>query len=394
MTARPRIAALVVAAGTGSRAGGGLPKQYRMLAGKPVIARCLDALSQGLPDAGVWIVISADHRALLDEAFGGHPGHQVVLGGATRQASVRNGLQALRDFAPDLVFIHDAARPFVSPAILERLIAAFSDESLDGAAPGLLLVDSLKRTNGGRHVVASVPRDDLWRIQTPQAFRYPHILDAHMATEDSHDISDDFSVSQAAGGRLLLVEGAEASFKITTSDDLAKAESLILTGLGDVRTGSGFDVHAFCEGDHVMLCGVRVPHDRALDGHSDADVALHALTDALLGAVGAGDIGRHFPPSDATWRGQSSDLFLRHAVQIIARQGGAVANVDVTIICEAPRVGPHCVEMTDRVADLLGVAASRVNIKATTTERLGFTGRKEGIAAMATATIRLPTTWS
>ena len=390
MNASPRIAVLIVAAGSGTRAGGDVPKQYRLVAGKPVIARCLDAILTGFPGADIWPVVSDVHRPLFEASTEGYALRPATPGGATRQASVRHGLQAMQVDAPDIVFIHDAARPFIPASVLQRLAAAFEDPALDGAAPALRLVDSLRLADDRQYALSSQPRENLWRIQTPQAFRYPHILDAHVTTPDNASISDDFSVSGAKGGRLLLIEGSESSFKITTQDDLAKAEATVFAALGDIRTGTGFDVHAFCEGDHVMLCGIRVPHTHALDGHSDADVALHALTDAILGSVGAGDIGRHFPPSDAKWRGQSSDLFLRHAVALLTQKGGSVANVDVTIICEAPRVGPHCEAMSQRVADLLATSPSRVNIKATTTERLGFTGRREGIAAMATATVRLP----
>lgn len=385
-----KIAVLIVAAGSGSRAGAGVPKQYRALAGKPVIARCLQSITTALPTARIWVVISDDHHPLFHAATDGYSLAGIVAGGSTRQASVRHGLIAMKADPPDLVLVHDAARPFISPDVIQGLILAFDDQTIQAAAPGLEVVDTLKSIDGSGAATNGPSRKGLWRVQTPQAFRYPHILDAHMNTADSPDISDDLSVSQMQGGKSRIVPGHEAGFKITTSQDLEKAEQTVLNALGDIRIGSGFDVHGFHEGDHVMLCGVRIPHTHALEGHSDADVALHALTDAILGSIGAGDIGHHFPPSDAQWKGRSSDHFLRHAMALVAGRGGAVSNADVTIICEAPRVGPHSSTMTENVANILGISQDRVNIKATTTERLGFTGRREGIAAMATVSVRLP----
>mgnify|MGYP000871506878 FL=1 len=391
MTGPDPIAVLVVAAGKGARAGAGLPKQFRPLAGVPVLDRSIAALRAALPTARIQIVAAPEHfdRVAPLTAALGLPAP--VPGGETRQQSVRLGLEALAAAAPGIVLIHDAARPFITPALIGALLDALAGEpELEGVAPALALIDTIKKCGPDRTVAATVPRDGLWRIQTPQAFRFPAILAAHQAADAAGDISDDFAVGEQAGLRLKVVPGDEANFKLTTPEDFSRAEGMLMCDLADIRTGQGFDVHAFEPGDHVMLCGVRVPHDRALAGHSDADVALHALTDAVLGAVGGGDIGAHFPPSDAQWRGASSDRFLAHAADLVRLKGGTVAHVDVTIVCEAPKVGPHRAAMTERVAAILGIAAERVSVKATTTERLGFTGRREGIAALATATVRLP----
>jgi 2-C-methyl-D-erythritol 4-phosphate cytidylyltransferase / 2-C-methyl-D-erythritol 2,4-cyclodiphosphate synthase len=285
------------------------------------------------------------------------------------------------------VLIHDGARPLVSAAVIDRALAA-----LDGA-PGAIVAmpvsDTLKRANGALHVSDTVDRTALWRAQTPQAFRFADILAAHRGA--AAGATDDAMLFERAGLAVQLVEGEEENLKITTADDLARAERLLLSRLGDVRVGQGFDVHRFAaDGDGVWLCGIKVPHDRALEGHSDADVALHALTDAVLGAIGDGDIGQHFPPSDLRWKGTPSDRFLRHAAELVTARGGIVAHADVTIICERPKVGPHRAAMVARIAEILRVDASRVSVKATTTEKLGFTGRGEGIAAQAAATVRLP----
>jgi 2-C-methyl-D-erythritol 4-phosphate cytidylyltransferase/2-C-methyl-D-erythritol 2,4-cyclodiphosphate synthase len=378
--------ALVVAAGRGTRLGGPLPKQYLPLGGVPLLRHTLKALRAHPGIANVVVAIHPDDRARYDEAAVGLDLLPPVAGGASRQESVLNGLMALAEHRPERVLIHDGARPFLDAGTIDRVIAALDDAP--AAIAALPIRDTVKRAEGGR-VTATLDRSALWRAQTPQGFRFAAILAAHRESA-GRGLTDDAAVAEAASLAVALVEGREENFKVTTADDLARAERQLALRLGDVRTGQGFDVHAFGPGDHVWMCGVRVPHDESLVGHSDADVGLHALTDAILGALGAGDIGQHFPPADPRWRGASSDRFLRHAADLVAEAGGIVAHADVTIICERPKVGPHRAAMVARVAEILGVAAGRVSVKATTTERLGFTGRGEGIAAQAVATIRLP----
>lgn len=380
----PSCIALIVAGGSGQRFGAERPKQYHHLAGQPVLRRTVDAFLHHPAVSGVQVVIQPAHRDLYDQAIAGLDLPAPVAGGATRQESVRNGLEALP--SPDLVLIHDAARPLVAAGTIQAVVDALADAP--GALAAVPLADTLKRGDGDL-VAGTVDRTALWRAQTPQGFRYPQILAAHRAAAGL-DLTDDAAVAERAGLAVRLVPGREENFKVTTQDDLTRAERLLMQGLGDVRTGTGFDVHRFVEGDAVQLCGIAVPHDRALLGHSDADVGLHALTDALLGAIGDGDIGSHFPPSDARWRGADSGAFLRHAAALVRGRGGVIAHVDVTVICERPKVGPHRAAMVARIADLLAIAADRVSVKATTTERLGFTGRGEGIAAQAVATVRLP----
>ena len=381
-----RVAAVIVAGGRGVRAGGGLPKQYRRLAGRPVLRRTVAAFAgHGRVDS-VQVVIHPDDRALYEQAVAGLDVRTPVFGGDTRQASVLAGLEALADAAPTVVLIHDAARAFVSAAVIDGVIDAVLATG-DGAIPALPVTDTLKR--GGDVVEATVDRAGLNRAQTPQGFPYSTILAAHHRAREEA-LTDDAAVAEAAGLAVRLVAGEEDNVKLTTAEDFARAEGRLSGTLGDVRTGTGFDVHRFEPGDHVWLCGVRVPHSEGLKGHSDADVGLHAITDAILGALGAGDIGEHFPPTDAHWKGAASDRFLAHAGELVAERGGAVAHVDVTLICERPRLGPHKPAMVARVADILGLDASRVSVKATTTEKLGFTGRGEGIAAQAVATLRLP----
>jgi 2-C-methyl-D-erythritol 4-phosphate cytidylyltransferase/2-C-methyl-D-erythritol 2,4-cyclodiphosphate synthase len=287
---------------------------------------------------------------------------------------------------PARVLVHDGARPFLDAGLVDRVLAAL-DES-PAAIPALPLRDTVKRGAGGV-VTQTVERADLWRAQTPQGFRYKDILAAHRGVI-GQDLPDDAAVAERAGLPVRLIEGSEDNIKVTTADDLARAARILSARLGDVRTGQGFDVHAFGPGDHVWLCGIKVPHDRALIGHSDADAGLHALTDAILGALGAGDIGVHFPPSDAQWRGAPSHKFLRHAAELVKQAAGAISHVDVTLICERPKIGPHRAAMVKRVAEILELDPKRVSVKATTTEQLGFTGRGEGIAAQAVATLRLP----
>lgn len=395
----PDVVALIVAAGRGSRfangAGDGAPKQYRAIGGLPVLRRSILPFRQHPQVDAVRVVIHPDDGDHYAEATAGLDLLPPVHGGATRQESVRLGLESLADLKPRRVLIHDAARPFVDGAIIARSLAAL--DSHPGAIAAVPVTDSLKR--GAKGVIAgTVPRDDLWRAQTPQSFRFDDILAAHRSAADRNasDLTDDAAVLEHAGLAVALVTGSEANFKITTEDDLARGERQLAALLADVRTGMGYDVHAFAmdvTGEtHIMLCGLSVPSDHPLIGHSDADVGLHAITDALLGTIGSGDIGSHFPPSDPQWRGANSAIFLKHAAGLVTAQGGMIGHVDVTFICERPKIGPHREAMRVRVAELLGIALSRVSVKATTTEKLGFLGRGEGIAAQAVVTVRLPFT--
>ncbi len=380
--------ALIVAGGSGQRFGAERPKQYLDLLGTPILRRTLDAFLNHPRITGVQVVIDPAWRAQYDRAVAGLTLPEPVAGGATRQDSVRNGLEALAALAapPARVLIHDAARPLTDAATIGAVIDALDETP--GAVAAVPVADTLKRGAHGL-VGATVDRDGLWRAQTPQGFRFADILDAHRAAAGLA-LTDDAAVAEQAGLPVRLIPATEDNFKVTTPDDLTRAARVLMAGLGDIRTGTGFDVHRFTEGDFVTLCGLRVPHDQGLDGHSDADVGLHALTDAILGALAAGDIGSHFPPSDPRWRGADSARFLRHAADLVAERGGIIAHADVTIICERPKIGPHRAAMAARIADILGTAEDRVSVKATTTERLGFTGRGEGIAAQAVATIRLP----
>ncbi len=315
-----------------------------------------------------------------------------MFGGATRQASVRAGLEALAPRKPDIVLIHDAARPFASAGLIARAIAAA--EKTGAAIPALPVTDTVKTVDADGHVDKTLDRNTLRLVQTPQGFAFPAILDAHRRAhaKGREDFTDDAALAEWAGMKVSVFAGEPGNIKITNAEDFARAEAMQFAALSDVRTGTGIDVHAFGPGDHVTLGGIRIPHDRALTGHSDADVALHALIDAILGALADGDIGAHFPPSDPQWRGASSDRFLAFAVERVKARGGRIAHLDLTIVCEAPRIGPHRDAMRARIAELAGIDVSRVAVKATTSEKLGFTGRGEGIAAYATATVRLP--WS
>ncbi|MGE5506422.1 MAG: bifunctional 2-C-methyl-D-erythritol 4-phosphate cytidylyltransferase/2-C-methyl-D-erythritol 2,4-cyclodiphosphate synthase [Actinomycetota bacterium] len=380
-----KVVALVVAAGRGRRFGGDLPKQYLDLAGRPVLRHTLAALAANPEIDAVRAVIHPDDRQLYDLAAAGLGILEPVHGGETRQDSVRLGIESLAGLDPTAVLIHDGARPFVDAGTIGRVIAALATHP--GAVPAIPVADTLKRGADGL-VSTTVDRSGLFRAQTPQGFRYADIVAAHRAVI-GEELTDDAAVAERAGLPVALVMGSEDNVKITTVADLDRARRLF-EGPGEVRTGSGYDVHRFTEGDGVWLCGVRVPHDEALLGHSDADVALHALTDAILGAVAAGDIGRHFPPSDPKWKGAPSDQFLAHAGGLVTALGGRIVNVDVTIICERPKVGPHRAAMAARVAEILKVRQDRVAVKATTTEGLGFTGRREGIAAQAVANVWLP----
>lgn len=388
----PVVAAIVVGAGRGTRAGPGGPKQYRGLGGHTIIWHSLRQFTTH-PDVAFAVpVIHPDDHEIFATSCAGLRFDPPVMGGATRQASVLAGLEALAAKAPDIVLIHDAARPFVSAGIIARAIAETG--RADGAIPALLLADTVKEVDADGIVTATRDRTQLRLAQTPQAFRFTAILDAHRkaAAQGLADFTDDAALAEWAGLTVRVFDGDAANMKITTADDLAKAERTFAAAPGDIRTGNGFDVHAFGTGDHVMLCGVRIAHPQGLSGHSDADVGLHALTDALLGALADGDIGSHFPPSDPQWRGASSDRFLAFAAERVRARGGRITHLDVTLICEAPKVGPHRDAMRARIAEIADVAIDRVAVKATTSERLGFTGRGEGIAAMATATVALP--WS
>jgi len=375
----PRLAVLIVAAGKGERAGTALPKQYERLGGQPMLRRTVQAF-QGYP---VQVVIGQGQDALASEALKGLSLPASVTGGATRQESVRLGLEALAKDEPDFVLIHDAARPLVSRRVIADVIQAL-EAGADGALPMIAASDTLRRKGAdGRWTL--VPREALYRAQTPQGFAFGKILDAHRA-HASEDVTDDVALAELAGLKVDMVEGEEKNIKVTRKEDFALAESLLG---GDVRTATGYDVHKFTDGDHIMLCGIKVPHSHGLEGHSDADVGLHAVTDALLGCIGEGDIGQHFPPTDERWRGAASWKFLDHAASLVRDKGGVISHVDLTIICERPKVGPHRDAMRNKVAEILKIEEGRVSVKATTTEGLGFAGRREGIAAQAIATVKL-----
>jgi 2-C-methyl-D-erythritol 4-phosphate cytidylyltransferase/2-C-methyl-D-erythritol 2,4-cyclodiphosphate synthase len=378
-----RIVALLVAAGSGTRAGGGVPKQYRRLGGKAVLAHAVDHLRRaGAED--IRVVIGPGQESLYQAAAGALPLPSPLRGGAERRESVRNGIEAIAaDGGADVVLIHDAARPFLPAPVWDRLIAAL--DGAEGAVPTLGAVDTLARADD--QLDEPVDRAGLVRVQTPQAFRFDAILAAHRAWAGG-EATDDAQIARAAGMRIAVVEGSAALDKLTFEEDFARAEALLAARMTS-RTGLGFDVHAFAEGEQLWLGGVRIPHQRGLRGHSDADVALHALADAILGAIGDGDIGIHFPPSDPQWHGAPSSRFVEHARGLVEARGGRIDHVDVTLICEVPKIGPHRAQMRARIAELLRVPEGRVSIKATTTERLGFTGRGEGIAAQAVATVRL-----
>ena len=398
-------AALIVAAGRGHRVGGPLPKQYRQLAGCAVLGHSVQCFATHPRIDRVRVVINPADRSLYDEAVresGGAADAALlapVAGGETRQGSVRNGLESLVESPPDLVLIHDGARPLVSAAVIDGALDALQGH--DGALPALAVSDSLKRAAPGSVVIAgAVPREGLWRAQTPQGFRYPAILGAHRAAVGSA-LTDDSAVAEQAGLSVALTPGDEDNLKITTEQDFARAERIMAARGGrdvataaeaafETRVGMGFDVHRFGPGDHLMLGGVAVPHAQGVISHSDGDVVLHAIVDALLGAMAAGDIGTHFPPSDEAWRDAESARFVAHALKLLAERGGRLSHVDVTVICQRPRIGLHREAMMARLATVLGLDPMRISLKATTTERLGFTGRGEGIAAQAVATVRLP----
>jgi 2-C-methyl-D-erythritol 4-phosphate cytidylyltransferase/2-C-methyl-D-erythritol 2,4-cyclodiphosphate synthase len=376
-------AAVIVAAGRGTRAGGGVPKQWRHVHGRPVAAWTLAAFARNPAFSRLILVVHPDDidRA---RALAGVHGAECVTGGASRDASVRAGLEALAGSGCTRVLIQDVARPLVSDAVIQRVLDAL--DRGPGAAPAVALSDALWRGAEGR-VSGTQDRSGLFRAQTPQGFHFEAILSAHRL--HGGGAADDVEVARGAGLPVTIVQGDENNLKITTAADFARAAHLMESAM-DIRTGNGFDVHAFCEGDGVILCGVKVPHDRALLGHSDADVGMHAVTDAIYGALAAGDIGRHFPPSDPQWKGAASEIFLRHAVDLADSRGFRISNVDCTLICEAPKIGPHAAAMAAEMARLMALDPERISVKATTSERLGFTGRGEGIAALASVTLVSP----
>ncbi|KAF0677484.1 bifunctional 2-C-methyl-D-erythritol 4-phosphate cytidylyltransferase/2-C-methyl-D-erythritol 2,4-cyclodiphosphate synthase [Profundibacterium mesophilum] len=375
-----KTAAVIVAAGRGRRVGGPVPKQWRMLSGRAVLAWTLDALRTH-PGIDLTVLVLSPDDMGMAAGYAAHEGVTVVPGGESRSASVRAGLASLENRGIGRVLIHDVARPLVSPALITRVIAAL--ETASGAAPALAVTDALWTGEEGR-VTGTRPRAGLYRAQTPQGFDFTAILAAHRAHRG--DAADDVEVALAAGLDVSIVEGEERNLKITVEGDFARAETLMEARL-DIRTGNGFDVHAFEEGDHVTLCGIDLPHHKALKGHSDADVGMHAVTDAIYGALAEGDIGRHFPPSQERWRDAASEIFLSHAVSRIAARGFTLGNIDLTLICETPKITPHAQEMRDNLARIAGIDIDRVSVKATTSERLGFAGREEGIAAMASVTL-------
>ncbi|MBO9508756.1 bifunctional 2-C-methyl-D-erythritol 4-phosphate cytidylyltransferase/2-C-methyl-D-erythritol 2,4-cyclodiphosphate synthase [Thalassospira sp. A3_1] len=393
-----KIAVVIVAAGSGSRFGDPIPKQYHLLGGKPLLRHCIESFAKLVPLEMIRVIYNPDHRDRYDDAMNGLSLPEPITGGLTRQQSVLNGLRSLEDENPDYVLIHDAARPGISDDVILRVVNALSEHS--GAIPTLPVLDTIKQTGHSGFIEKTIPRAQLHRAQTPQGFHFATILKAHKQFEGL-EFTDDAALLEQLGLDVICVEGDIANDKITRPDDMDLAHGRLYTGSNlkkenkkmireEFRVGTGFDVHRFAPGDHCILCGVSVPHTARLDGHSDADVGLHTLTDALLGAIGAGDIGQHFPPSDMKWKGAASDQFVYHAVKLIRERGGRIINADITLICERPKIGPHTKVMREKVSEILGIDVDRVNVKATTTERLGFTGREEGIAAQAVVSIALP----
>lgn len=379
-------AGLVVAAGRGARAGGQVPKQYALLGGKPILRWSLEALRHSGLVSRIVVVIDPRDQALAAKAAEGLD-VEFAPGGAERTASVRAGLEALgRGAAPEAVLIQDAARPGLSERVIQSLLSALAEA--DGAAPALPTADALKRIDPAGFVQDDISRTDVRRVQTPQAFRFDSILSAYGALPPDATYEDDIAVARLAGLRVTLVAGDVKLAKVTFAEDFAMAAHMLAPSLPVI--GAGFDAHRFGPGDHVTLCGVRIPHGAGLIGHSDADAAWHALTDAILGAIGEADIGEHFPPNDERWRGAPSEVFLRHAVQLAAKHDAIIANVDMTLMCEAPKIKPHREAMRVRTAEVLGLPLPRVSVKATTTEGLGFLGRREGLATQASVLVLLP----
>ncbi len=384
------IAAVIVAAGTGARVGGDVPKQFRAIGGESLLRRSLSVFVEH-PEVGlVQPVVRRDDLDLYRNQTVRLDVLPPVFGGATRQASVHAGLEAIAGRAPDIVLIHDAARPFASAGLISRAIAA--TKQTGAAIPALAVTDTVKTVDADGRVGKTIDRNTLRLVQTPQAFTFATLLDAHRRAQAQgrDDFTDDAALAEWTGLKVSTFAGEPGNIKITNEADFARAEMVAFSALGDVRIGTGIDVHAFGAGDHVILGGIRIAHDRSLTGHSDADVALHALVDAILGALADGDIGAHFPPSDPQWRGASSDKFLAFAIERVKARGGRIAHLDLTIVCEEPKIGPHRDALRGNIARLAGIDAGRVAVKATTSEKLGFTGRGEGIAAYATATVRLP----
>ncbi|HCK18871.1 MAG TPA: bifunctional 2-C-methyl-D-erythritol 4-phosphate cytidylyltransferase/2-C-methyl-D-erythritol 2,4-cyclodiphosphate synthase [Thalassospira sp.] len=390
---------VIVAAGSGSRFGDPIPKQYHMLGGKSILARCIECFARHTDPDLIQVVYNPAHQSWYESATASL-GESIslpapVAGGDTRQQSVLNGLRALAIKAPDSVLIHDAARPGVSDDVIDRVTTALKSHS--GAIPTLPVADTIKQTDTYGVITRTIPRDSLKRAQTPQGFEFNIILAAHEKFE-GQEFTDDAALLEAIGLDVICVAGTTNNDKITHRDDFGRAQSwadfdnkeTAHMSQEEYRAGTGFDVHRFAPGDHCILCGVKVPHTARLEGHSDADVGLHTLTDAILGAIGEGDIGQHFPPSDMQWKGAASDIFLKHAADLVRKRDGRIVNVDVTLICERPKIGPHTPAMRQKVAEILEIDVDRVNVKATTTERLGFTGREEGIAAQAAVSIALP----
>jgi 2-C-methyl-D-erythritol 4-phosphate cytidylyltransferase / 2-C-methyl-D-erythritol 2,4-cyclodiphosphate synthase len=390
MAKAERSAAVIVAAGRGLRAGAGGPKQYRSIGGQTVIFRAMEPFCRHPQLFAVQPVVNPDDIKLFQDAICGLRHGSPTEGGATRQASVYAGLEALAPQKPDIVLIHDAARPFVSEGLISRAIDAV--KRTGAAIPTIAVADTIKLVDGNGNVEATPERARLRIAQTPQVFYFDAILDAHRraAREGRSDFTDDAALAEWAGLTVATFEGDVANMKLTTPEDFVREESRLASALGDVRIGTGYDVHAFGAGDHVMICGVRVPHTKGFLAHSDGDVGLHALVDAILGALADGDIGSHFPPSDPQWKGAASHQFLKYAVDRVSARGGRISNLEVTLICERPKIGPLRDQMRARIAEISGVDISRVAVKATTSEKLGFTGREEGIAATASAMIRLP----
>lgn len=386
------VAAIVVAAGQGLRAGGDIPKQFQRVGGETMLRRTLLRLLEVPAIQAIQPVTRPADEALVAKALSGLRVRAPVPGGATRQDSVRAGLEALEPLAPDVVLVHDAARPFASAALVGRAIE--TAQRTGAAIPGIPAADTVKRVDSDNRVTETLDRSRLRLIQTPQGFAFAPLLAAHRraAAEGRTDFTDDAALAEWAGMHVAVFAGEPGNIKMTNPEDFARTDAMQAAQLGDVRVGSGIDVHAFGPGDHVMIGGVRIPHTKALTGHSDADVGLHALVDAVLGALADGDIGTHFPPSDPQWKGASSDRFFTYALDRLKRRGGIVAHLDLNIVCEAPKIGPHRDAIRGNIARLAGIDASRVAVKATTSEKLGFTGRSEGIVAYATATIRLPWT--
>ncbi len=379
-----RLAALIVAGGRGERAGAGPPKQYRRLLGRPLVVWPLQAFAKAGVEHIV-IAVAPEHEAICREAIAGEAAAQIVHGGATRSASVRAGLAVIGE--SDIVFIHDAARPGLTPEIVRGLADAIA-AGADGAAPALPMTDSLRRADRSGRALEAVERDGLMRVQTPQAFRAAVIRAAYDALPADAAFGDDLAVAQAAGAEIVLIAGDARLMKLTYPEDLAMLERML--GERVTCVGAGLDAHRFGLGDHVTLCGVHIAHDKGLMGHSDADAGWHALVDAILGALGEGDIGAHFPASDPLWKGANSERFLRHAAQLAQQSGARILHVDVTLVCERPKIGPHREAMRARTAEVLGLPLARVSVKATTTEGLGFLGREEGLAAQALATLDRP----